>query len=76
MKTAKAVQAALSNTGLSKYALAKALGMASSVSVNQWLRGTRMSVDTATKFEHLYGIVIDDSFSPPEPISTDSSSSD
>lgn len=64
MKTKQAVQLVLDTKGLSKYALAQSLG-AYPISVNQWLRGTRMSQPFADKFEELYGITIDDTFRPP-----------
>lgn len=63
MNTSEAVQEVLQTTGLSKYALAKSLDVASSTSVNQWLRGTRMSDTVAERFKEKYGITIDDSFS-------------
>jgi len=58
MDTKAAVEEVL-DTGLSKYALAKALGCFP-VSVNQWLRGTKMSDKYSDKFTELYGITIDD----------------
>ena len=64
MNTKRAVQWALGHHGLSKYAFAKSLG-AYPVSVNQWLRGTRMSEAFADKFEESYGIKINDTFRPP-----------
>lgn len=67
MKTAEAVEEVLRTTRLSKYALAKSLGVVSSTSINQWLRGTRMSDTVAERFEHLYGIKINDSFSTSTP---------
>lgn len=62
MKTKDAVQAVLDREGLSKYRLAKDLGVVSSTSVNQWLRGTLMSTDVAAKFEELYKIKISDAY--------------
>jgi len=70
MKTAVAVYYVLNLCeGLTKYRMAKDLGMASATSVNQWLRGTKMSEATATKFEDLYGVKIDDAVRPPGTIS-------
>jgi len=64
MLTAEAVQEVLWRTGLSKYALAKSLGLVSSTSINQYLRGTRMSAEVADRFFNEYEIVIDDTFYP------------
>ena len=69
MNTADAVQFVLDMTELSKYRMAKELGLASATSINQWLRGTRMSEEFATKFEALYGVKIDDAVRPPNTIS-------
>lgn len=69
MVTAEAVREVLQSFELSKYALAKSLDMASATSVNQWLRGTRMHEDTASRFTELYGITIDDAFSTPTRVS-------
>lgn len=64
MKLQVAILTVLSSENLSKYRLAKELGLASSTSINQWLRGnTRISVKFADKFELLYGIKIDDAVS-------------
>jgi len=60
MLTKDAVVLILTKHKLTKYALAKALNCAAAVSVNQWLRGTRMSYTIAEKFKTLYGIEIDD----------------
>lgn len=49
-------------TGLSKYRIAKSLGLAP-VSINQYLSGTKMSVQTAAKLASVHGLVITDSFS-------------
>ena len=62
MKTKDAVELVLDREGFSKYKLAKDLEVASSTSVNQWLRGTRMSVDVAVRFEELYNIKISDAY--------------
>lgn len=62
MKTQDAVQAVLDREELSKYRLAKDLGVVSSTSVNQWLHGTRMSQDVAKRFESLYNIKISDAY--------------
>jgi len=62
MLTAEAVREVLRTKGLSRYRLAKSLSMASSTSINQWLRNTRMSTEVAERFELLYGIEIDDAF--------------
>jgi DNA-binding NarL/FixJ family response regulator len=48
--------------GLTKYRIAVRLNMAP-VSVNQWLRGVRMSKTTATKVMEEFNIEITDSFS-------------
>lgn len=63
MKTSEAVLEVLQTRNLSKYRLAKDLGVVSSTSINQWLAGTRMSDTVAKKFKELYGIEICDSFS-------------
>ena len=68
MKTKEAVEHVLATKGLSKYALAQSLG-AYPISVNQWLRGTRMSEPFAEQFEEIYGITIDDTFRPSNQIS-------
>ena len=64
MNTKDAVAEVLRQPGLNKYQLAKSLGMASSTSINQWLRGTRMSASTALSFQLEYGITIDDCYDP------------
>lgn len=61
MQTKEAVSFVLNAKGLTKYALAKSLGSAP-VSVNQWLRGTRMSAAKAEKFKQLYIIEIEDTY--------------
>lgn len=61
MDTKSAVEAVLFRLRITKYAMAKQLGIASSTSINQWLRNTRMSHKTAKRFEELYGIRITDS---------------
>ena len=63
MLTAEAVREVLRTKGLSKYALAKSLELSSSTSINQWLRGTRMSTEVAERFKRQYGITISDAFS-------------
>ena len=68
MNTKEAVTFVLETEGLSKYALAKSLD-AYPISVNQWLRGTRMSEPFAELFEELYGIKIDDTFRPSNTVS-------
>lgn len=62
MKTKEAVQVVLDREGLSKYRLAKDLGVVSSTSVNQWLHRTRMRQDVANRFESLYNIKISDAY--------------
>jgi predicted transcriptional regulator len=57
MKTSDAVAKVLLERGLSKYALAKSLNVFP-VSINQWLKGTRMSERIADEFERLYKIKI------------------
>ena len=64
MKTKDAVALVLEREGLSKYRLAKNLDMAGVASVNQWLRGTKMSEKTAEKFASLYNITISDVYEP------------
>ncbi len=61
MQTKEAVEFVLSAKGLTKYALAKSLKSAS-VSVNQWLRGTRMSTTKAKLFKKLYFIEIENTY--------------
>lgn len=60
MKTAEFVRTILAS-GITKYRLAKSLGLAP-VSVNQYLRGTRMSRATANKVLEVYNISITDVF--------------
>lgn len=48
--------------GLTKYRIATRLGMAP-VSVNQWLKGVRMSQATALLVKQEFGIEITDAFS-------------
>ena len=59
MRTAIAVALVLETKEMTKYGLAKVLN-ASPTSVEQWLKGTRMSTRYAAKFEELYGIEIND----------------
>lgn len=63
MQTKEAVQFVLGSKGLTKYALAKSLN-AAPVSVNQWLRGTRMSATKAALFKKLYFIEIENTYDP------------
>lgn len=65
MNTTEAVEYVLSLTDLTKYRMAKELGLASATSINQWLRGTRMSEEFADKFEALYGVKVNDAVRPP-----------
>lgn len=65
MKTADAVQYVLDVTELTKYRMAKELGLVSATSINQWLANTKMSGVFADKFEELYGVKIDDAVRPP-----------
>lgn len=60
MLTKDAVQTVLSQ-GFTKYALAKQLGC-NPVSINQWLRGTRMSAVYADKVELLFNITVTDTY--------------
>lgn len=60
MTTAQAVNYVLVREGLSKYRLAKILGCAP-VSVNQWLRGTKMSDFYKHSMFNTFGVKIDDS---------------
>lgn len=70
MKTAEAVEEVLRRYPmLSKYYIAKQLGISSSTSINQWLRGTKMSDVVALRFTELFGIEIDDAFSTSTPTS-------
>lgn len=66
MNTQRAVEVALAYKGISKYQMAKDLGLASSTSINQWLRGTKMSTKFADKFKKLYGITVDDAIQIPD----------
>lgn len=61
MQTKEAVAFVLESKKLSKYALAKSLNSAP-VSVNQWLRGTRMSLAKAELFKQLYIVEIEDRY--------------
>lgn len=63
MQTKEAVEFVLNAKGLTKYALAKSLN-AAPVSVNQWLRGTRMSASKAKLFKKLYFIEIENTYDP------------
>lgn len=67
--TTEAVEYVLCLTDLTKYRMAKELGLASATSINQWLRGTRMSEEFAKKFEELYGVEVNDAVRPPNTIS-------
>lgn len=72
MKTREAILLVLEREGITKYRLAKDLGIASTVSVNQWLRGTRMSVLVAERFKTVYSITISDTYDtlrPPNKLS-------
>ena len=69
MNTKEAVMLVLKTTGLTKYALAKSLGMASSTSINQWLTGNvKMSEASAAMFEKTYSLKITDVFSQRGPL--------
>lgn len=59
MKTKQAVAHVLKHYSLSKYALAQQLGCAP-VSIDQWLRRTRMSKGYAVTFYNHYKIKITD----------------
>lgn len=59
LNTSVAVSLVLDTKELTKYGLGKSLGM-SATSVEQWLKGTRMSRKTADKFNELYDIEIND----------------
>lgn len=65
LSTKEAVESALA-AGYTKYRLAKVIGVASSASVNQWLRGTKMRKDTAERFKAVTGIEINDYYDPDE----------
>ena len=66
MQTKEAVEYVLNAKGLTKYALAKSLKSAP-VSVNQWLRGTRMSASKAMLFKKLYFIEIENTYDSVSP---------
>lgn len=61
MQTKEAIEFVLNTKTITKYALAKSLGVAP-VSVNQWLRGTRMSASKAELFKKVYLIEIENSY--------------
>lgn len=67
--TIEAVEYVLGLTDLTKYRMAKELGLASATSINQWLRGTKMSEASAKKFEELYGVEVNDAVRAPNQIS-------
>jgi predicted transcriptional regulator len=69
VNTADAVREVLRRENLSKYRLAKELRLATSSSINQYLRGTRMSESTAQRFFELYGIAVHDTFHLPNRVS-------
>ena len=58
MTTTEAINSILTS-GRTKYSVAKELGC-HPVSINQWLRGTKMSKEYADKVVELHGIKIDD----------------
>ena len=59
MKTKQAVSHVLKHESLTKYALAQSLGCAP-ISIDQWLKRTRMSKAYATRFYQLYKIQVVD----------------
>lgn len=59
MTTKEAIEHELSK-GITKYRIAQLLHCAP-VSVNQWLRGTKMSDMYKDKFKEVFGVEIDDS---------------
>lgn len=61
MTTKEFVQWALETKGLTKYRLAMTLKLAPT-SINQYLRGTRMSTVTADVVKSVYGVTIVDSY--------------
>lgn len=63
MLTKDAVATALAENQFTKYRLAKELDMASSVSVSNWLRGTRMSKAAADVFKVKFDIEVTDAYS-------------
>ena len=69
MKTHAAVQEVINKHKLTKYRLAMMIG-ATPPSVDQWLRGTRMSPAYKVKFNELFGVKIND-----DPVYISSSSS-
>ncbi len=60
MRTKAAVSFVLKRHGLTKYALAQSLGCAP-VSIDQWLKRTRMSKAYAEIFYKKYKVVVNDS---------------
>jgi len=60
MKTKQAVKFVLQHEGFTKYALAQKLGCAP-VSIDQWLKRTRMSKAYAAKFYQTFKIMVTDS---------------
>ena len=62
MNTQEAVERILDEENITKYRMAKDLGIASSISVKGWLRGTRMSTRVAAKFNEVYNIKISDAY--------------
>lgn len=61
MTTKEFVKWALKERQLTKYRLAVSLDLAP-VSINQYLRGTRMSTSTTKKVLQVYGVTVTDSF--------------
>lgn len=60
MRTKEAVEYLIS-TGLTKYRIAKTLGI-TPVSINQYLNGTKVSAKTAGLFKSHFSIDISDAF--------------
>jgi len=60
--TSQQVVLILLNRGLTKYRIATRLGMVP-VSVNQWLKGVRVSQATAKKIKDEFNIEVTDAFS-------------
>lgn len=63
MLTKDAVATVLAENQFTKYRLAKELDMASSVSVSNWLLGTRMSKAAADVFKAKFSIEVTDAYS-------------
>ena len=63
MKTRDAVIHVLKEEGISKYKMAKDIGV-QPIMINHYLNKCRMRQDTANRFQLVYGIEIDDVYPP------------